>query len=164
MPTDASRWYVGGPDNKPYGPYDFSRLCDYVKAGKIKPDSFLLQEGSKEWVPAASIPNLFAISRGDEPPPLPPPNTTPPAKPVTTINDSCSSGVLYVTFVSAMVLCAAGLLLYGLFQLLAGSTVVMARDSQLLGIAVITLIMTMLQLIVMVQAANTLRRIERQRR
>jgi hypothetical protein len=40
----------------------------------------------------------------------------------------------------------------------------MARDSQLLGIAVITLIMTMLQLIVMVQAANTLRRIERQRR
>jgi hypothetical protein len=63
-----------------------------------------------------------------------------------------------------MVLCAAGLLLYGLFQLLAGSTVVMARDSQLLGVAVITLIMTMLQLIVMVQAANTLRRIERQRR
>ena len=164
MSTDASRWYVGGPDKKPYGPYDFSRLRDYVKEGKIKPDSFLLREGSNEWVPAASSPDLFVISRADEPPALPPANTTPPSKPVTAINNSCSSGVLYVTFVSAMVLCAAGLLLYGLFQLLAGSTVVMARDSQLLGIAAITLIMTMLQLIVMVQAANTLRRIERQRR
>ena len=59
MSTDESRWYVGGPDKKPYGPYGFSRLRDYVKAGKIKPDSFLLEEGSTEWVRAASVPGLF---------------------------------------------------------------------------------------------------------
>ena len=80
MPTDESRWYVGGPDKKAYGPYAFSRLRDYVKAGKVKPDSFLLEEGSTEWVRAASVPGLFMEPLPAlEPPPPPSPST--PVKP-----------------------------------------------------------------------------------
>jgi hypothetical protein len=80
LPTDESRWYVGGPDKKAYGPYAFSRLRDYVKAGKVKPDSFLLAEGSTEWVRAASVPGLFMEPLPAlEPPPPPSPST--PVKP-----------------------------------------------------------------------------------
>jgi hypothetical protein len=90
LSTDESRWYVGGPDKKPYGPYGFSRLRDYVKAGKIKPDSFLLEEGSTEWVRAASVPGLFMEPLPALVPPPPPspvpvqPTASPstPAKPV----------------------------------------------------------------------------------
>jgi hypothetical protein len=78
LPTDESRWYVGGPDKKAYGPYGFSRLRDYVKAGKVKPDSFLLEEGSTEWVRAASVPGLFMEPLPAlEPPPPPSPSPVP---------------------------------------------------------------------------------------
>ena len=162
MTGEESRWYVGGPGKKPYGPYSLGRLRDYVQAGKVKPDSSVLKEGAQEWIPASSIPELFSRGWTADPPPAT--AATPPAKLGWSVIDSCFSGVIYAIFGGAMLLCAVGLFLYGLFQLVAGSTVVVARDSQLLGIAVMTLMMTVLQLIVLVQAANTLRRIEKQRR
>lgn len=83
MTIEESRWYVGGPEKKPYGPYGFDRLREYVKAGKVQPDSFVLEEGSTNWVRAASIPGLFMepVSVPSQPSTISPSPTEQPASP-----------------------------------------------------------------------------------
>jgi hypothetical protein len=108
LPTDESRWYVGGPDKKPYGPYGFGRLRDYVKAGKIKPDSFLLEEGSTEWVSAASVPGLFMepVPALVPPPPISPVPVQPTVSPSTPVKPLVRTRFAYTLIAIAFLACS----------------------------------------------------------
>ena len=63
MSNEEPRWYIGGPGKKPYGPYGFDRLRAFINVGDVKPDSFVLEEGSTQWARADSIPELFVNPR-----------------------------------------------------------------------------------------------------
>lgn len=65
-----SLWYIGGKDRKPYGPYSYERLREAVKAGKVRPDTYLLADGSSVWVSAATVPGLFPEPSNTPGPPV----------------------------------------------------------------------------------------------
>jgi hypothetical protein len=110
MTNEEPRWYVGGPDRRPYGPYVFTRLREYVKAGKVKPDSFVLGDGSTEWVRAASIPGLFMepIPASAPSPPISPSTVTvpPTVSPSTTAKPVARTRFAYTLVAVAFLVCS----------------------------------------------------------
>jgi hypothetical protein len=54
-------WYVVGPDQQRYGPYDLAKLRCYVADGRLTPQSLVCQRGMSEWVAASTIPGLFGM-------------------------------------------------------------------------------------------------------
>jgi len=58
--TSASRWFYARGKKK-YGPYTWQQLSTLAKRGDLQPDDMLLQEGTKQWVRADSLPALAAI-------------------------------------------------------------------------------------------------------
>ena len=56
--TRASRWFYAR-GKKRYGPYNWQHLVNLARKGELGPDDLLLQEGSKQWLPAATMPELF---------------------------------------------------------------------------------------------------------
>ena len=61
--NDQSEWFIAGPGNKPYGPYPFSKLIQYVADGRLRRDSLVHQRGTDSWVPAAEVSGLFRAAR-----------------------------------------------------------------------------------------------------
>jgi uncharacterized protein YkwD len=57
--TSATRWFYA-QGKKKYGPYNWHQLLTLARHGKLGPDDMLLQEGTKQWVRAGSMPALFA--------------------------------------------------------------------------------------------------------
>ena len=55
-------WYVVGPDQQRYGPYDLAKLRSYVADGRLTPKSLVCQRGMPEWVAASTIPGLFGTA------------------------------------------------------------------------------------------------------
>jgi hypothetical protein len=55
-------WYVVGPDQQRYGPYDLAKLRSYVADGRLTPKSLVCQRGMSEWVAASTIPGLFGTA------------------------------------------------------------------------------------------------------
>lgn len=56
--TNASRWFLAR-NKKKHGPFTWKQLLTLAERGDVKPDDLLLQEGSKQWVRAEAVPNLF---------------------------------------------------------------------------------------------------------
>jgi len=54
----SAKWWVLGPDQKPYGPYDLASLEEHARNGRVAGESLVCAEGSQEWVPAGSVPAL----------------------------------------------------------------------------------------------------------
>ena len=50
-------WYVRGADGSVYGPADFARLMDWVRDGRVEPQS-LVSTDRRTWVPAPEMPEL----------------------------------------------------------------------------------------------------------
>src|SRR5436190_639320 len=57
--TRASRWFYARGKKK-YGPYNWQQLLSLAQQGELQPDDLLLQEGTKQWLPIASVPALYA--------------------------------------------------------------------------------------------------------
>jgi uncharacterized protein YkwD len=55
----ASLWYYARAKKK-HGPFTWQQLLTLAKRGELHSDDMLLQEGSKQWVRADSLPSLFA--------------------------------------------------------------------------------------------------------
>jgi Interferon-induced transmembrane protein/GYF domain 2 len=54
----AMRWWVLGPDQKPYGPYEADALAQHARDGRVRSTSLVCPEGSEQWVPASTLPEL----------------------------------------------------------------------------------------------------------
>jgi uncharacterized protein YkwD len=61
-----SRWYYARAKKK-HGPYTWPQLLILAQRGDLRSDDMLLQEGTKQWVPAGTLPTLFADA-GTSPP------------------------------------------------------------------------------------------------
>lgn len=55
MPT---RWWVLGPDNKPYGPYDAGHIAQYAREGRVTSATMLCADGTEQWIPASQVPEV----------------------------------------------------------------------------------------------------------
>ncbi len=65
-------WYYAR-DGKPCGPVTEAQLKELARAGTLRPQDLVWQEGNQQWEPASSVKGLLPLSKG--PPPLP---VTPP--------------------------------------------------------------------------------------
>lgn len=67
----ANRWWVLGPDQKPYGPYETEALIQHARDGRVMATSLVCPEGSEQWVAASTVPELSttfaALPRGGVP-------------------------------------------------------------------------------------------------
>lgn len=61
--NDQSEWFIAGPGNKPYGPYRFAKLLEYVADGRLRRDSLVHLRGTDNWIPAAEVSGLFRAAR-----------------------------------------------------------------------------------------------------
>jgi hypothetical protein len=57
-PAD-SPWFYARNQQK-VGPVSFAELQRLATAGQIQPTAMILQQGALQWVPASSVPELFA--------------------------------------------------------------------------------------------------------
>ncbi len=84
--TPASRWFLAR-NKKKLGPYTWQQLLTLAKRGDVGRDDMLLQEGTKQWLPADTVGALFApVGPASEktalqtaPPPSPSPSPPPTA-------------------------------------------------------------------------------------
>jgi hypothetical protein len=92
--NDQSEWFIAGPGNKPYGPYPFAKLLEYVADGRLRRDSLVHRKGTDNWIPAAEVSGLFRAARVAPVPETRPSvvPTTPPAVLLTC--QTCRSGIL----------------------------------------------------------------------
>lgn len=58
----AAEWFVVGPNQKPFGPYTVAKLREYIADGRLTRKTLVFRRGTEAWVPAESIPRLFAES------------------------------------------------------------------------------------------------------
>lgn len=58
----AAEWFVVGPNQKAFGPYTFAKLLEYIADGRLTRKTLVFRRGTEAWVPAESIPGLFAES------------------------------------------------------------------------------------------------------
>ena len=61
--NDQSEWFIAGPGNKPYGPYPFAKLLEYVADGRLRRESLVHRKGTDNWIPAAEVSGLFRAAR-----------------------------------------------------------------------------------------------------
>ena len=61
--NDKSEWFIAGPGNKPYGPYPFAKLLEYVADGRLRRESLVHRKGTDNWIPAAEVSGLFRAAR-----------------------------------------------------------------------------------------------------
>jgi hypothetical protein len=66
-------WFLAR-SNKRLGPFSTDQLKKLVIANELRPTDMILAEGTRQWVAAGTVPDLFV--------PTPPPLVTPPAPPV----------------------------------------------------------------------------------
>ena len=78
-------WFVAGPGNKPYGPYSFVKLKQYVTDGRLRHDSMVHRQGTDTWVRASELPGLFP-----RPAPIPV-QAAPPSSATTTELPRCAT-------------------------------------------------------------------------
>jgi len=63
LDNDQSDWFIAGPGNKPYGPYPFAKLLEYVADGRLRRESLVHRKGTDNWIPAAEVSGLFRAAR-----------------------------------------------------------------------------------------------------
>lgn len=68
----SAKWYVLRDGVTQYGPYDEEQLHSLAEEGRVVVTDLLWKEGTPDWVPAASLTDLFAFHPIPETPPLPP--------------------------------------------------------------------------------------------
>src|SRR4029077_3753422 len=69
----ASRWFLARDKNK-YGPYTWQQLAALAKRGDVRTGDMVLQEGTRQWVRADTLPGLLTkahVSPSPRAPPLP---------------------------------------------------------------------------------------------
>jgi len=60
-----SRWYYSA-NRKKIGPVSWSQLHYQAIGGRLQPEDMVLRDGAAKWVPAGSLPDLFATKSGSE--------------------------------------------------------------------------------------------------
>ncbi len=64
-PRIDNQWYYAAGKKK-VGPFSFGELRHLVRINQLQPSSMILQEGTKKWLTAGSVPGLFADSIADD--------------------------------------------------------------------------------------------------
>src|SRR5262245_6818732 len=70
-----AQWYVNR-SGRQFGPGSLEQLQRMASTGQLQPTDMVWEEGSPQWVPASSVPQLFGslpTLLGNPPAPVPPP-------------------------------------------------------------------------------------------
>ena len=68
-----------GADGKPYGPVTLDQMRRWIAENRVRPDTLVQAEGSTEWKPLTSFPELAAELKAPPANAAPPPGAVPPA-------------------------------------------------------------------------------------
>src|SRR5437870_5831733 len=57
----STAWYYA-QNQQHFGPIDFEQLRHLAASGHLRATDSILKEGTRQWVPASSLPGLFAVA------------------------------------------------------------------------------------------------------
>ena len=80
-----------GADGQPYGPVNIDQIKRWIGENRVRPETLVQAEGSTEWKPLTSFPEL-AVEIKTTPPPAAPANVLPPP-PIPTSNPRASNKI-----------------------------------------------------------------------
>lgn len=80
-----------GADGQPYGPVNIDQIKRWIGENRVRPETLVQAEGSTEWKPLTSYPELAAEIK-TTPPPAAPANVLPPP-PIPTSNPRASNKI-----------------------------------------------------------------------
>ena len=99
LPRTDPRWFYAR-DKQKHGPFSWQQLRTLAKMGTLKPDDMLLQEGTRQWVRAATLRELFPSPRTAAKPTV---KTPAGRRPVALIAGGVAAGVVALVGLCALV-------------------------------------------------------------